>query len=65
MTYEELDLMERDLDEEIVRRRKLGGYNADAETHLMSLVIQRNMVRHLKDIMPNPRIPLKDEKKTK
>lgn len=60
MTREELQELEKRLMEELVKRRKLGGYNSEAEALLLLIEAFFELVRHIRE--KTPRQKVKDDK---
>ena len=56
MKREDLERREEELMDEVVHRRKLGGYSTDATAILLLCVILMEIVRHLKEKMPRTRV---------
>ena len=52
MTRDELERTEKILIDEVVRRRKLGGYSTDAEGILLLAESILAIVQHLRDSLP-------------
>ena len=49
MKKSELIEMEKQIEDEMVKRRRLGGFDANAETILKMVEWQRDMIRHLRE----------------
>jgi hypothetical protein len=52
MKKEDLELLEADVMEEVVKRRKLGGYSAEAAGLLFLAESLLKIVRHLNEAIP-------------
>lgn len=57
MNREALDTLERRMMEEVVKRRKLGGYNSEAESVLLMSEVLLEVLRHLKERTPKSAHP--------
>lgn len=52
MTRDDLEHLEKNLMEEVVKRRKLGGYSVEAAGVLMLAESVLQITQHLKDALP-------------
>ena len=60
MKRDDLQALEAQIMEEVVKRRKLGGYNPDAEGILLIAETLMRVIQHLIDSYPHPKGGKKD-----